>query len=305
MTTRLDNEVAAMQANINEILLNPTILERGKAWTREHAYFMQSAVDSVISPVVWLGGYNQAIEAGLSEADAVRAGDSAVRETQGAMGAEDIAAFEVGSPFYRMFTQFAGYFNMNANLLGTEFSKITRDMGLRKGAGRGLYVLVLGLYAPAVIGELIIQLFRGGPADDDKDGEYLDDWLATVFGWAPLRYTTAMAPVIGQVINATVNTMNNKPYDDRISTAPAISMAESMVRSAQSVYKAIAEDGKPSKAIKDVATLISMSVGVPANAVAKPVSYLADVATNNVRPTSAADAVRGTITGTASPDSKR
>ena len=305
MATRLENEVSMLSDQINDILLNPSIYESAKNWTSKHAYFMQSAVDSVISPVVWLGGYNQAIEAGMSETDAVRAGDSAVRETQGSQAPEDVAAFETGSAFYRMFVQFAGYFNMNANLLGTEFVKLSRDMGLKKGAGRGLYVLTLGFLAPAIAGELIIQLFRGGPDDDDKDGEYLDDWLVALFGYAPLRYATAMVPGIGPAVNATVNTLNNKPYDDRISTAPAISMIEAAVKAPIDLYKAIVEDGKPSKAIKEIATLISMTVGVPASAAAKPASYLADVAAGRVAPTSIPDAVRGTITGTASPASKQ
>ncbi len=305
MATRLENEVSLMSSQINEILLNPSIYESAKEWTNKHAYFLQSAVDSVISPVVWLGGYNQAIEAGMSETDAVRAGDSAVRETQGSQAPEDIAAFETGSAFYRMFTQFAGYFNMNANLLGTEFVKVSRDMGLKKGAGRGLYLLTLGFLAPAIVGELIMQLFKGGPGDDDKDGEYLDDWLAAVFGYGVLRYATAMVPGFGPAVNATVNTLNNKPYDDRISTAPAISMIEAAVKAPIDLYKAIVEEGKPSKAIKEVATLISMSVGVPASAVAKSVSYWADVAAGRVVPIDTLDAVRGTITGTASPASKQ
>jgi len=305
MATRLENEVSMMSDQINDILLNPTIYENAKNWTSHHAYFLQSAVDSVISPVVWLGGYNQAIEAGMSEADAIRAGDSAVRETQGSTAPEDIASFESGTAFYRMFVQFAGYFNMNANLLGTEYVKLTRDIGLRAGAGRGLYLLVLGFLAPAIVGELIMQAFKGGPDDDDKDGEYMDDWLMTLFAYAPARYLTAMVPGFGQVINAAANTLNNKPYDDRISTAPAISMIESAVKAPLSVYKAIAEDGKPSRAIKDVATLISMTVGVPASAAARPISYLSDVAGDRVAPTGPVDLVRGTITGVATPASKQ
>jgi hypothetical protein len=192
---------------------------------------------------------------------------------------------------------------MNANLLGTEFGKVSQEMGLRKGAGRGLYILVLGLLAPAWVGEAIMQAFRGGPEDEDKDGSYLDDWIAAVFGFSTLRYMTAMVPGVGQAANAFVNTLNSKPYDDRISTAPAISMIESAVKAPVSVYNAIAENGKASRAVKDVATLISMTTGLPANVAARPVSYVADVAQGNVNPTSPVDAVRGAVTGRASPES--
>jgi hypothetical protein len=304
METRLSNEAEMMREAINDILINPSVYQNAKQWFSKHAYFLQLAVDSVMSPVVWTAAWNQAKENGATDLEARRLADSAVRETQGSTTPEDIAAFESGTPFWRMFTQFAGYFNMNANLLGTEFAKIPRDMGLRAGAGRGLYVLSLGFLAPAVVGEAIMQAFRGGPDDEDDDGWYLDDWMAALFGGS-LRYATAMVPVVGQTVNAVVNMSNSKPYDDRISTAPAISMIEAAARAPSSVYKAIAEDGKPSKAIKDVATLISMSVGLPANALAKPAGYVADVMADRVEPTGPVDYGRGIITGVASPASKQ
>jgi len=64
-------------------------------------------------------------------------------------------------------------------------------------------------------------------------------------------------------------------------------MIESAIKAPFSLYKVITDDdAKPSKAVRDVATLISMTVGVPANAVARPVGYLADVSADKVDPTS-------------------
>lgn len=303
MATRMDNEVAMMTDAINDILLNPSVYEQAQAWTAKHAYFMQAAVDNVVGPIVWNGAYNQALEAGESQRDAQRLADSAVRETQGSTLPEDVARFETGNAFVRMFTQFASYFNMQANLLGTEFSKVMHGTGLRKSAGRGLYVFVFGFLAPALVSELVVQAFRGGPDDDDKDGEYLDDWLAAL-GVGTLRSGIAMIPVVGQLTNLIINSMNQKPYDDRMSTAPAISMLESAARAPASVYDAVVNDGSAKKAIRDVATLISLTTGLPANAVARPLGYLADVMQDKVQPTGAFDAARGMATGRASPDSK-
>lgn len=305
MASRMDNEVAVMNGEINDILLNPSLLEQGQNWTMRHAYFLQSAVDNVMGPIIWTAAYNQAVEAGETERDAVRLADSAIRETQGSSLPEDISRIEGGNAFVRLFTQFAGYFNMQANLLGSEFVKITRDGGLRQNAGRGLYVMGLGFLAPAIVAEAIAQAFRGGPDDADKDGEYLDDWIAAVFGWGPLRNITAMVPVVGQGVSALINAANSKPYDDRLATSPAVSMLESAARAPFSVYKALAEDGSGQKAVRDVATLISMTVGLPANLAARSVGYLTGVAEGRIDPVGPVDAVRGTITGAASPESKR
>jgi hypothetical protein len=305
MASRMDNEVAVMNGEINDILLNPSLLEQGQNWTMRHAYFLQSAVDNVMGPIIWTAAYNQAVEAGETERDAVRLADSAIRETQGSSLPEDISRIEGGNAFVRLFTQFAGYFNMQANLLGSAFVQIARDGGLRQNAGRGLFVLGLGFLAPAVVAEAIAQAFRGGPDDADKDGEYLDDWIAAVFGWGPLRNITAMVPVVGQGVSALINAANSKPYDDRLATSPAVSMLESAARAPFSAYKALAEDGSGQKAVRDVATLISMTVGLPANLAARPVGYLIGVAEGRIDPVGPVDAVRGTITGAASPESKR
>ena len=305
MASRMDNEVAVMNGEINDILLNPSMLEQGQNWTMRHSYFLQSAVDNVMGPIIWTAAYNQAVEAGETERDAVRLADSAIRETQGSSLPEDISRIEGGNAFVRLFTQFAGYFNMQANLLGSEFVKIAHDGGLRQNAGRGLFVLGLGFLAPAVVGEAIAQLFRGGPDDADKDGEYLDDWIAALFGWALLRNVTAMVPVVGQGVNALVNAANSKPYDDRLATSPAVSMLESAARAPVSAYKAATGEGSTQKAVRDVATLISMTVGLPANLAARPIGYATGVAEGRISPTGPIDAARGAITGAASPESKR
>lgn len=305
MAERLNSEISVMTDDINQILLNPSLIERSQAWTMKHAYFLQNAVDSVMSPIIWTAAYNQALEQKHEHRDAVRLADAAVRQTQGSSLPEDISKIEGGRAWARLFTQFAGYFNMQANLLGTEFAKVMQEYGLRKGAGKGLYIFMFGFFAPAVVGEAVIQLFRGGPGDEDKDGEYLDDWIAALFGWAPLRTLTAMIPVGGTLINSAINAWNSKPYDDRIASSPAISMAESAVKAPVTVYKAIAEDGSKQKAVRDVATLISLSVGVPASAAARPIGYLAGMADNKISPTSTVDMTRGLVTGSASPESKQ
>lgn len=304
MRERMDHEVAHMNGVIHDVLIDPTVYQSAKAFMARHAYFLQAAVDNVMGPVIWTGAYNQALEQGQSEKDARRFADATIRETQGSTLPEDISNFETGPAFVRMFTQFAGYFNMQANLLGTEFANIPKEMGLAQKSAKGFYVFTLGFLVPALVSEAMVQAFRGGPDDEDKDGEYLDDWLAAL-SLGTLRGATAMVPVAGQGVNAAVNYMNDKPYDDRIGTSPAISMLESAYRGAVGVPKKLIEDKDlHARDVRDVATLISMALGIPVNVTAKPLGYAAEVNSGRVNPTSAADAVRGLVSGAASPDSK-
>ena len=303
MRNRMLNEVAAMNDAVEQILVNATALEKAKDWTQRHAYFLQAAVDNTMSPIIWTAAYNQAIEQKMSHKDAVRFADGVIRQTQGTTLPEDISRFESGPAPLRLFTQFVSYFNMMANTNATAVKQIADEMGLRKGAGRLLYVALAGLLVPIWVAEAIAQAFRGGPDDEDDDG-YLDDWLMAVFGLGTLRGLTAQVPIVGQAAQLAVNRFNDNPADDKFSLSPAVSLIESAVSSPVSVYKAIVEEGSAQKAVRDVATAATLITGLPIYAAARPVGYLAGMADGRIEPTGAVDLARGLVTGVASPESK-
>ena len=96
---------------------------------------------------------------------------------------------------------------------------------------------------------------------------------------------------------AGANAFNNKWYDDRISTSPAVSMIESSVRAPHSIYKAIADNGSHKQAIRDTLTAVGMLTGLPVAPVGRPLGYLADIEQGKAQPDGAGDVVRGLITG--------
>ena len=58
------------------------------------AFNLFGYLDRGISGAIWLGAYREALAAGKDEARAVLNGDDAVRQSQGATGAMDIAAIQ-------------------------------------------------------------------------------------------------------------------------------------------------------------------------------------------------------------------
>lgn len=304
MSNRMSSEVDAMLGEIEAVLLDPTMYQRGQEWTKRHTYFMQSAFDNVMGPIIWTGAYNEALEQGYSDKDATHIADGVVRQTQGSTLPEDVSRIETGPAWARIFTQFAGYFNMQANLLGTEFSKVAKEMGLRKGATRGLYIFVAGFYIPALVAEAIAQAFRGGPGDDDDDGEYLDDWLMATLVYGPMRNVTAFVPFAGQVVNSAVARFNGNPVDDRVSVAPVVGALEGVAGVPVDLYQASFDEIRAQRTVKDVATLISLTTGLPASVAAKPIGYLVGVASDKIDPTGEFDFARGLVTGVASPESR-
>jgi hypothetical protein len=295
MATRTTSQVFEIQQQLNDLLIDPSKFEEARAFAQKHAYILQAGAQNIVDNIVWMGAYDQAVAAGATEKAAVREADAAVRATQGSFNPEDVSRFETGSPFTRAFTMFYSYFNMQANLLGTEFSNAMRQQGLKKGAGRALYVYTMGFMIPAVLSELIVRSMSG-KFDEDDDDQVLDDFM-TAFFFGQFRAATAMFPG-GQVAQAGVNMFNKKWYDDRITTSPAISMVESAVAAPSSVYKAIVEDGNKKKAIRDTLTLMGLLSGIPLAPLSRPLGYLADLREEKIKPaTGPVDFMRGLITG--------
>jgi hypothetical protein len=307
MDDRAKNEVAVMNEQMQAILIQPSTYEKVKDWSMRHAYFLQTALDNVLSPIVWTGAFNQALAEGMSDADAVRFADGTVRQTQGSTLPEDVSRFETGPAYARAFTQFVGYFNMVANTNATALKQIAGEVGLKKGAGRAFSVVMLGLLAPIWMAEAIALAFKGGPDDEDEDGSIIDDWVASVFGFGTAKGLLAMIPILGQAANSAVTRLDNNPMNDRISLSPGLSLLESALGgNVQTVYELLNDEKEVNarRAVRDAATLVSVFAGVPVYALARPAGYAAGVAQGKIEPTSAADAARGLVTGTASPESK-
>lgn len=294
MAQRSTTQVMEIQATIDDITLNPTKYERAANFAKRHGYFMQQGTQNIVDLITWSGAYDQAMQKGASEKEAVREADATVRQTQGSFDPESLSAFEAGTPFTRAFTMFYSYFNMQANLLGTEFAKVAQGMGLRKGAGRAFYLYLVGFMIPAVLAEIIVRAAGGFDADDED--EYLNESLS-VFFLSQIRTAFAMVPGVGPAILAGINAFNNKWYDDRISTSPVVSTIESAVRAPHSVYAAMAEDGHSKRAIKDTLSLVGLVTGLPVSALGRPAGYLADVADGVAQPENALDVGRGLFSG--------
>ena len=304
LAVRMDNQIMETRQNINEIIdLDPNALGSARRWAIRHGYFMQSAVQNIMDPIIWTAAFDQATSEGQSTADAVRFADSVLRETQGSWNPEDVARLETGSPFVRMFTQFGGWANMLANLNATEAQIVARGVGVGKGKGRLFYVYLMGFAAQALVGQAIADLMRGGWDDDEEDG-YLDEALNWFFS-SQLKLGLSSIPIAGPLANVALGGFTEARFDDRLSVSPVLSVVEGGLLAPASVYDSVVNGEKFNRAdVRNVLTLLGLVSGLPLLPLAKPLGYAADVANGDVEPTGPLDAARGAITGAPSPGSK-
>ncbi|MDB4871976.1 MAG: hypothetical protein JWL97_2980 [Gemmatimonadales bacterium] len=294
MRTRETAAVMEIQKTIDNLLLDPSKYQKARDFAREHGFFMSRSVQHMSDVMTWTGAYDHAIEGGADEKGAVRIADSAVRETQGSYSPEDLSRFETASPFLRTFSLFYSFFNAKANLLQTEFTHTIRDLGLRKGAGRLLYVYTFGFMLPAIFGHAIKQVATGEAFQHDDEGP-VDAALRLLFG-SQLEMASRMVPIVGPVTTTAVGAFTKKREDDDIMISPAVRMIESAVHAPGDVYKALHDRMKATRAIKDVLTLLGLLTNLPLGPLGKPVGYLNDVRTGKARPRSKYDFTRGLLT---------
>jgi hypothetical protein len=150
------------------------------------AFYLTAMADRTVSVPTWLGGYRQALAEGMNEEDAVRAGDRAVRLSQGAGGAKDLAAVQRNSELMKLLTMYYTPFSVLYSRL--------RDMGHTTRGVRDLPRLVARSLALVILPAVLGELLAGRGPDDDED-EVM--WAAR----KSLLYPFASMPVIRDLVN--------------------------------------------------------------------------------------------------------
>jgi hypothetical protein len=314
MSNRQKNQVFDSLERIQELSTNPSKFAKFKKWSRQHGYFLQTWLQNMVDTVVWTGAYEQANEQSArsitdenTEAEAIKQADAAVRMTQSSFDPTDVAQYEEGTPFYRIWTMFSGYFNTLANLQADQLVRMGNEMGFGK-AGVAFQMYLLGFMAPMLLAEAITRTTRGQWDDDDGDGD-VDVLTLDFLFLSQLRSLAAELPVFGTGANSALSMLDNQPWNDRMTSSPAITALEKAFGgTARGARRAMGLQvdkkgnvrGPEGEDLRDVLTLLGIIFGVPVGALGARAGYAADVASGAVQARSGADFIRGLISGAAS-----
>jgi hypothetical protein len=158
---------------------------------------------------------------------------------------------------------------MLANLNASEYIKIFRDLGWRGNKGRLFMTYLLGFGLPMLMADAIVRTLGGEWEDEDDDG-YIDEVAEWFFG-SQIRGAVAMVP-FGSSAMVPFNSLNDKPYDDRMSTSPSVSTLEAIaVGVPRTVINVIDPDKEVTgKNVRDVLTALSIAFGIPFTVLGRP-----------------------------------
>jgi hypothetical protein len=309
MKARLENFEFEFQERIQKIaqVEKPTTLEAMRGWTMRHAYFLQMWIQMVVDTPTWMAGYEKALAAGKTDAEAVQEADAVVRRTQSAFEAESVARVETGSPLARTLLVFYNYFNMQANLLGTSWA-LNREAG---HYGKFMIDFALILAIPSILSQVLIESFMGFDTGDDDDWDAYD--AARLLISPVVKNVVALVPFAGQIVNAAATELSKamgdkenlfqvvfapNSYNSRLVSIPAESLIQNSLKAVGQLSKAATgEEVNARSTMRNTLDALTLVTGIPFAAAKRPLSYAAGVAAGQIEPDSAANAVRGAIAG--------
>lgn len=132
------------------------------ATIQKSAFFLTAMADRQVTIPTWLGAYRQALAEGLNEEAAIRAGDRAVRLSQGAAGTKDLAAVQRDNELMKLLTMYYTPFSVLYARMRDVGATTRKVKDMPRAVARMLALVIM----PAVLGELL----AGRGPEEDEDG---------------------------------------------------------------------------------------------------------------------------------------
>jgi hypothetical protein len=226
------------------------------SWFQGKAFYGIGVFDALVSVPTWMAAYEQALSGKMPEEDAIAAADQAVRLSQGAGGAKDLAAVQRNNEMMKLFTMFYSYFNAlygrlrNAGRMVAVGQESFADLAWRS------FLLVL---IPATIQELLVAR---GPDDDEEPA------------WWALRKILAYPFMTVPIVRDIANSLDSGRDYQLTPVAQAIGTTVKVARTAGKVAMG---DRDPEDLLFPLVDLGGYAVGLPTGQAKVTARYLWDV----------------------------
>ena len=247
---------------------------------RRTAFYLTGIADRMVSMPTWLGAYRKTLAEGGSEETAVRAGDRAVRLSQGAGGAKDLAAVQRNTEIMKLVTMYYTPFSaLYARMRDAGHStRGVRDLPRLVARSIGLVIL------PAVLGELL----AGRPPDDDEDPVA---WAAR----KALLYPAASIPIFRDLVQWQLDPLlaslsgGNLQHQPGYKFTPIISAVEKLARMPGHAFDAMTGDRPWDDTAWEMLEGSGYLFGLPTAQPRITGEYLEDLFTGDASPETAAE----------------
>jgi hypothetical protein len=243
-------------------------------------------MDRMVVIPTWVGAYNRALAEGSTEEQAIYSADKAVRQSQGAGSAKDLAAVSRGTGNWgqamKLLTMFYSYMSAVYQRQRT----LGRDV--RNASIKELPGLMARAWWLTVVPPILSELMAGrGPGEDEDWGWWsIKNMLFQALGAIPI-VRDAARPVWDGIAGT-------RPFDYQLS--PLQRAGQSLVNVATDVGR-LREGEETRHATRDTLEAAGYWTGLVPGQVAASTQFLVDVGNGDQEPQSAYDWYKGLTTG--------
>ncbi len=247
-------------------------------------------MDRAVSLPTWVAGYNRALAAGMTEDEAIYAGDKAIRQSQGSGAPKDLAAITRGTgewgQAYKLLTMFYSYLSA----LYQRQRTLGRDV--RSAGTKDVPGLIARAWWLVVVPPILSELLAGRGPDDDED------WATWSFKQM-LFNALGPFPVVRDLARPIWDKLaGNKAFDYQLS--PLQRAFQSSVNVAGDIGKKV--QGKDTKhATQDSLEAVGYATGLVPGQVAQSSQFLVDVAQGDQQADTPGEWLRGLQSGHSEP----
>lgn len=252
------------------------------------AFYLTAMADRIVSVPTWLGAYNQALAEGKSEEAAIRAGDRAVRLSQGGGGSKDLAAVQRNSELMKLLTMFYTPFNvLYARLRDLGMQTATNGIGYLPNAAARFLALVI---MPAVLGELL----TGRGPDEDEDEIW---WAARKILLYPLASVPLVRDLSGYIEAGMISAADEgkMQYAPSFKLSPIVGAIEKLIKIPGKLKDAMEGDRAIDDTAWDVFESSGYVFGLPTGQLRVTGEYLEDLLTGDADPENAVEILRDAL----------
>lgn len=282
----------SMERDIRENIRKLSGRHDPAALVQRYAYAGIGVFDEMVALPTWLGAYNKALVQGMEEAQAIHEADSAVRESQGAGAAKDLAAIQRGrgpaGEMGKALTMFYSFQSANFNRF-VELYWDTSDAWRGKRPSMIPELAARGMLLTVIAPVLNALLAGQGPDDDSEEG--WTEWASkqSVYGLAaPIPFLRDVVPVVGKKLTG------DRSFGYRFT--PLQGVGESLERVAGDVRKI--SQGKPTtRATRNALEAAGYLTGLVPGQGAATAQFFVDVLSGAAKPKGPLDWVEGIRTG--------
>ena len=186
----MNRDIATFKAHLEQQTGNVPFDKAYSAY-RDGGFWMMVRMQQLVDVPTWLGAYNAAkADTTISEENAVALADQAVIDAQGGGRTVDMSQFMRGKGFARVWTVYAGYFNVVYMRTIEAFQRAGVNNYTPASVGRMVTDLLFLWTAPVMLTVMLKEAIAAAVGGDDEDDE-----IALKLAKEQISYLLAMFPL--------------------------------------------------------------------------------------------------------------